>query len=501
MEWGWDNARALIGIAVIFAIAWGLSENRKAFPWKLVLGAVAMQFAFALLLFGVPFIRDGLFKANVIVDGLQEASRAGTSFVFGYVGDNTQYASNPTVIPGESPPPLFFFQILPIVIVVAALSAMLWHWRILRWITKGFAAIFSRFMGLGGATSLGVSANVFMGMTEAPVLVRPYLKGMSRSELFILMTTGFATIAGSVLIVYSTFLDGVMESPLAQLLTASFMAAPAAVALALVMIPETRPSSERMHEPDFEYQSTMDAFSTGASDGMKIVLNIATMLIAALAILYIVNAILGSFPNVGGEPLSLQRALGWIFSPLMYMIGVPAAEAAQSGSLMGVKTVLTEFIAFIDLSAIPVEEMTPRTRIITVHAICGFANFGSIGILIGGLTIMEPERRDTFLDLALENLACRNPCHLFIRRSCRRLACGTLCRELEYFVLISVVSSRPKRSEEPGSRKYYTQRVSWVPDKCWRTFRDDRQPIAHQFRTPIACWGLLPSVPISPATQ
>lgn len=406
MEWGWDNARALIGIVLIFAIAWAFSENRKAFPWKIALGAVAMQFGFALLLFGVEPIRNGLFRANVVVDALQEATRAGTSFVFGYVGDNSQYAGNPTVIPGDSPPPLFFFQILPIVIVVAALSAMLWHWRVLRWITKGFAAVFSRLMGLGGATSLAVSANVFMGMTEAPVLVRPYLKGMTRSEIFIMMTTGFATIAGSVLIVYVTFLEPVMTTgnPLAQLLTASFMAAPAAVALALVMIPETTPSSERMHEPEFEYQSTMDAFSTGASDGMKIVLNIATMLIAALAILFLVNAILGAAPAMGGEALSLQRVLGWIFAPLMYMIGVPWAEASVSGSLMGIKTVLTEFIAFLDLAAIPEGEMTPRTRIITAHAICGFANFGSIGILIGGLTIIEPARRDTFLNLAWKTL-------------------------------------------------------------------------------------------------
>ncbi|MEO0982455.1 MAG: nucleoside transporter C-terminal domain-containing protein [Pseudomonadota bacterium] len=411
MTWGPDNARALVGIAVIFAIAWALSDNKRAFPWKLVLGAVAMQFAFALLLFGLPPVRNALFSANVVVDALQEATRAGTSFVFGYVGDNTQFRENVTVVPGDAPPPLFFFQILPIVIVVAALSAMLWHWRILRWITKGFAAVFSRAMGLGGATSLAVSANVFMGMTEAPVLVRPYLRGMTRSELFILMTTGFATIAGSVLIVYVTFLEGVMSNPLAQLLTASIMAAPAAVALALVMIPETVAKTDRAHEPDFEYESTMDAFSTGAADGMKIVLNIATMLIAALAILYIVNAMLGALPvTVGadeaGEPvrLSIQWLLGWLFAPLMYMIGVPWAEAPLAGSLMGVKTVLTEFIAFRDLASIPADEMDPRTRIITAHAICGFANFGSIGILIGGLTIIAPERRETFLALAWKTL-------------------------------------------------------------------------------------------------
>ncbi|MEQ3651018.1 nucleoside transporter C-terminal domain-containing protein [Hyphomonas sp.] len=399
-EWGWDNARALLGIALIYGVCWVLSEKRKLFPFRLIIGATIMQFVFALILFGIPFVRAILFKANDVVDGLQNATRAGTSFVFGYVGDNVAADQ----LMGGSPPPLFFFQILPIVIVVAALSAILWHWRILQWVTNGFAYIFQRAMGLGGATSLAVSANVFMGMTEAPVLIRPYIKGMTRSELLIMMTAGFATIAGSVLVVYGAFLEGKMDNPLAQLLTASIMAAPAAVAVALCLIPETTPATERMKEPDFSYSSTMDAFSTGASDGLKIVLNIATMLIAALALLWLVNAGLGAFPDVAGAPLSIERVLGWIFAPLMYMIGVPMGEAAQSGSLMGVKTVLTEFVAFLQLAEVPQDAMDPRTRIITAHAICGFANFGSMGILIGGLTIVEPARRDDFLALAWRTL-------------------------------------------------------------------------------------------------
>jgi CNT family concentrative nucleoside transporter len=182
------------------------------------------------------------------------------------------------------------------------------------------------------------------------------------------------------------------------------MAAPAAVALALVMVPESIEPTARAHEPDFEYESTMDAFATGASDGLKIVFNIATMLIAALALLYLVNVILGMVPNINGEPLSIQRILGWIFLPLMYMIGVPFEEAAKSGSLMGIKTVLTEFIAFLELGNVPEGELSDRSRMITAHAICGFANFGSIGILIGGLTIIEPQRRTTFLDLAWKTL-------------------------------------------------------------------------------------------------
>lgn len=399
-EWGWDNGRALIGIVLIYGLCWVLSEKRKLFPWKIVLGATAMQFAFALILFGIPFIKDILLKANALVDGLQNATRAGTSFVFGYVGDNVAASE----LIGGSAPPLFFFQILPIIIVVAALSAILWHWHILRWITNGFAFVFRRGMGLGGATSLAVSANVFMGMTEAPVLIRPYIKGMTRSELLIMMTAGFATIAGSVLVVYGAFLEGKMANPLPQLLAASIIAAPAAVGVALAMIPETTPVSERMKDPDFKYASTMDAFSTGATDGLKIVFNIATMLIAALALLWLVNAGLGVFPDVNGSPLSIERILGWIFAPLMYMIGVPWSEASQSGSLMGVKTVLTEFVAFLHLAEVPVEAMDPRTRMITAHAICGFANFGSMGILIGGLSIVEPERRDDFLSLAWRTL-------------------------------------------------------------------------------------------------
>ena len=182
------------------------------------------------------------------------------------------------------------------------------------------------------------------------------------------------------------------------------MAAPAAVALALTIVPETAPASERAHEPDFEYQSTMDAFARGASDGLQIVLNIATMLIAALALLYIANVLLGALPDMFGAPLSLERVLGWIFSPLMYIIGVPMGEATQAGSLMGVKTVLTEFIAFERLANVPDAEMTARTRMILAHAICGFSNFGSIGILIGGLSIIEPTKRDVFLSLAWKTL-------------------------------------------------------------------------------------------------
>ena len=406
MEWGWDNARALIGIALIIGIAWGFSENRKAFPWRIALGAVGIQFAFAFFIFVLPklFGFSSLFgggeEQNPVIEALVNATAYGTAFVFGPVFGTQAGWEGLTGQPG----PIFAIHLLPLIIVVAALSAILWHWRILRWVTKGFAAVFRRFMGLGGATSLAVSANVFMGMTEAPVLVKPYIKGMTRSEIFILMTVGFATVAGSVLVLYGVFLKDVLPNALGQLLAASLIAAPAAVAVALIMVPETVEEKQRAHEPDFEYESTMDAFATGASDGLKILANIVTMLIAAFAMLYLVNLGLGVLPNVGGAVLSIERILGWVFSPLMYMIGVPMGEAAQSGSLMGVKTVLTEFVAFLQLSGAEGAGLSQRSSMITAHAICGFANFGSIGILIGGLSIIEPARRTTFLELAWKTL-------------------------------------------------------------------------------------------------
>ena len=412
MEWGWDNARAFLGIALIFAIAWGLSEKKRAFPWKVVLGAVGVQFVFAFFLFVLPvivarltgqeFVPGAIFQPiNNAVDSLIEATAYGTAFVFGPTFGTQAGWEGLTGNPG----PIFAVHLLPLIIVVAALSAILWHWRILRWVTNGFAAVFRRFMGLSGATSLAVSANVFMGMTEAPVLVKPYVKTMTRSEIFILMTAGFATVAGSVLVLYGVFLKDVLPNALGQLLAASLIAAPAAVALALVMVPESKVESGELEDPEFGYQSTMDAFATGASDGLKILGNIVTMLIAAFALLFLMNAALGAIPfEVAGERLSIERVLGWIFMPIMYMVGVPLDEATKSGSLIGVKTVLTEFVAFLQLAEIPAEEMTQRTRMITAHAINGFANFGSMGILIGGLTIIEPARRTTFLELAWKTL-------------------------------------------------------------------------------------------------
>jgi len=401
MEYGWDNARAILGLFVITGIAWLLSENKRKFPWKIVVGATVMMYAFTLLLFGVPIIRAGLDAVNGGINVLIAATREGTAFVFGpVIGDQAKWEQ----LVG-TPGPIFIFQLLPLIIVIGSLSAILWHWGILKVITNGFAFVFQRTMGMGGPTSLSVAANIFMGQTEAPLLIKPYLKVMTRSELLIVMATGFATIAGSVLVVYVTLLRDTLPAVAAHLITVSIIASPAAVALAMVMIPETEETSKSTGETDFKYHSTMDAFATGATDGIAIIWNIATMLIAALALVYIANALLGVIPiDIGGKRLSLDMILGWMFAPLMYMAGVPMDEAAKAGTFVGQKTVFTEFVAFINLGALPAGEMTERTRTIVTYAICGFANFGSMGILIGGLSIMAPERRPDFLSLAWKTL-------------------------------------------------------------------------------------------------
>ena len=404
--WGWDNARAILGLFVIIGISWLLSENKKKFPFVITLGAIVMMYAFTLLLFGVPIIRAGLDGVNNGINVLIDATREGTSFVFGPVIGNQAAWEKLVGAPG----PIFIFQLLPLIIVIGSLSAILWHWGILKIITRGFALIFQRTMGMGGPTSLSVAANIFMGQTEAPLLIKPYLKTMTRSELLIVMATGFATIAGSVLVVYVTLLRPTLPAIAAHLITVSITASPAAVALSMIMVPETGTISKASTESDFKYHSTMDAFATGATDGIAIIWNIATMLIAALALVYITNAILGVIPVPPewtpdhSTHLSLNMILGWLFAPLMYVAGVPWGESLLAGQFVGQKTVFTEFVAFINLGALPAEAMTERTRTLVTYAIAGFANFGSMGILIGGLSIMCPERRPDFLALAWKTL-------------------------------------------------------------------------------------------------
>jgi concentrative nucleoside transporter, CNT family len=391
--------QSLTGIVAILALAWILSENKRAFPFRTVVSGLALQFALALLLLKIPAARNVLFSLNGAVDALTTATRAGTSFVFGYVGG----ASPPSPIADPKGVTSFAFQILPLVIVISALAALLWHWRILPVIVRGFAWVLGRVMDIGGAVGLASAATVFFGMVEAPLLIRPYLGRLSRSELFVLCTVGLATIAGTVFVLYATILNPVIPGALGHILVASFMSLPGAILIARIMIPGPE-DTEAGAAAGFEYRSSMDAIAQGTEDGLKLWLGIVSMLIVIIAFVALANIILSHAPPVSGAPLTIERVFGWLFAPVVWLYGVPWSESATAGSLMGEKTVLNEFVAYLKLAALPKDALDPHSRLIMLYAMCGFANPGSVGIMIAGMGGMIPERRAELVPLAMRAL-------------------------------------------------------------------------------------------------
>jgi CNT family concentrative nucleoside transporter len=393
------HLQSALGIAVIIALAWALSENRRAFPWRAVVVGLVLQAAIALLLLKVSVARDVLFSLNGVVDALVAATKAGTSFVFGTVGGGKA----PFAVTDPTAMTSFAFQVLPLVIVISALAALLWHWRILPLIVGGFAWALRKTMGIGGAVGLGSAATVFLGMIEAPLLVRPYLAKLSRAELFMLFSVGLATVAGTVFVLYATILQPVIPGALGHILVASFMSLPGAILIARVMIPGDS-HTDASAATGFEYRSSMDAVARGTEDGLKLWLSIVAMLLVIVALVALVDIILSHLPSVDGTPLTVERVFGWIFAPVVWLYGVPWHEAPTAGSLMGDKTVLNEFVAYLKLAALPKGALDPRSSLIMLYAMCGFANLGSVGILIAGVSSLIPERRAEIVPLAMRAL-------------------------------------------------------------------------------------------------
>ncbi|MGE0828801.1 MAG: NupC/NupG family nucleoside CNT transporter [Hyphomonadaceae bacterium] len=399
----WENARPLGAVAAILLVAWVLSENRRRFPWRLCLGALAVQAGLVLLLFAWPAARAALSGVNGVVDALAGAADKGAQFVFGYLGGGeAPFAVQPH---GAPPPFIFGFRVLPLILVISALSALLWHWGVLRWLTRGFGFLFEKSMNLGGASALAVAANIFMGMVESPIVIRAYLDRLSRSELFLMMVVGLASVAGSTMAAYAIILRPVLPDAAGHVLVASIISAPAGILLARIIIPETGPQIAYDHEGGVRYASAMDAITKGVHDGVMVAVNVAAFIIVFVAFVWLGNAMLGLFPDVAGAPLTLQRIFGFLFAPVAYAIGAPWSEAQTAGALLGTKLFLTEFIAFIELGALPDSEISERTRMIMTYALCGFANVGSIGIMTGGMTVLMPERRAEIMSLAWKSLA------------------------------------------------------------------------------------------------
>jgi concentrative nucleoside transporter, CNT family len=398
VTWGLANVQSLVGIPALLLLAWLISTDRKAFPWRLAAGVLIAQFALALLLFAVPGVSDG-FRGGITatIGALKAAAVKATGFVFGIAGDSRLLASIIGREPGQVPPN-FAFEIIPLVIGMSALSALLWHWRVLQWITRGMAVLFERTTGLAGPTALVVAAKLFLGMTEAPLLVRPYLSRLARQDLFLIMVVGFATIAGSVLVLYATLLEPLVPGAGAHLFMCSLLSAPGAVLFARIVYPGSTSSKDTVVPPNL-YSSTMDAVATGTSDGLRLFLNIIAMMLAMVFLLTILNSALALLPDIGGAPLSLERMLGWLFAPIMFLVGVPADEAVRAGQFIGLKMAANEFIAYAQFAQLPEGELSARTRLLLTYSLCGFANFSSIAIMTGGLTALIPERRDDVLKL------------------------------------------------------------------------------------------------------
>jgi CNT family concentrative nucleoside transporter len=394
------HLQSALGICAIIACAWALSEDRRVFNWRMVAGTLLLQMAIALLLLKLPMVRGVLFRLNGVVGALTQATGAGTSFIFGYLGG----APAPFTVTHPANMINLAFSILPLVMVISALSAILWHWRILPTVVHGMAMVLKRTLGLGGAVGLSAAATVFLGMIEGQLVIRPYLVRLTRTELFILMTVGLSVIAGTVFVLYATILKDVLPGALGHLLVASLMSLPAGVLMGRLMVPGPAETDLTHEQEGVQYRSTMDAMAHGTEDGLKIYLQILAMLIVTTSLMALANVVLAQLPALGGAPLTLERMLGWLFAPFVWLLGVPWQEAPAAGSLMGIKVILTELVAYLRFAAMPAGVLDPRSTQIMVYAMCGFANFASVGILIAGLSALIPERRDEVVSLALKAL-------------------------------------------------------------------------------------------------
>jgi CNT family concentrative nucleoside transporter len=393
--------RPLLGIAAILAFSWAISEDRYRVAWRLVAYGVALQAALALLFLRFPPAAAAFLLLTHAVEAIQQATEAGTGFVFGYLGGGGLPFSESK--PGAAY--IFAFRALPMVLVVSALATLLFYWGILQRIVQAFAWVLRRSVGVGGPLGLGAAVHIFVGHIEAPLLIRPYLARLERGELFALMSCGMAGIAGTVMVLYASLIGPVIPGALGHILTAAVISTPAALAIAALMVPfRPNPSAASLLVLDDPPVSSMDAIAKGTSAGIVFLLNIVAMLIVMIALVSLVNSILGILPEIAGETISLQRLFAYAFRPVVWLIGVPGQDIATAASLMATKTVLNEFIAYVDMSKLPPEALSAHSRLILTYAMCGFANFGSLGILIGGMGAMVPERRGEIVELGLRSI-------------------------------------------------------------------------------------------------
>jgi len=382
--------QGVLGILAILLLAW-LVGGRQKLSWKIIATGLGLQFVLAALLLKVGPFRAALLVLNRGIEAVIRATETATAYVFGFVGGGPA----PFDVTNSGAVSSLAFMALPIVLVLSVLSALLWHWRVIPLIVSGFSRVLQKSFGLSGEIGFAAAASIFFGQVEAPLLIRAYLNAMSKAELFILMTCGMATVAGTVMGLYASLLTGVIDTPLSHILIASVISAPAAIMLAIMIKPlddsitlSVEDVSERADKV-IHYDGNMDAIMQGTMIGLKMLVNIVATLIVFVALAALVDEMLSLLPAIQGQPVTLARISGVVFAPLMWLIGIPWQEANIAGQLMGTKTILNEFIAFVNLQSAPLSDYS---RLIMTYALCGFANLGSVGIMIAGLMTICPGR-------------------------------------------------------------------------------------------------------------
>jgi CNT family concentrative nucleoside transporter len=396
-----QTVQSIAGIFGLLALAFAMSEDHRAVSFRQAVTGLGFTIVLAALFLRIPQFKIAFAVIGDAVNAIAVATRAGTGFVFGYLGGGP--------LPFELKTPgnefVLALQALPVVLVMSVLTTLLFYWGILPPIVRAVGIALERTLGVGGAVGLSTAANIFLGMVEAPLCVKPYLARLTRSELFVVMTGGMAGIAGTVLVLYATVLGAAVPDAAGHLVVASVLGAPAAILISLIMVPENPGgTASPVDKLAPVATSTMDAIVRGTTAGLELLLNICAMLVVLIALVHLVNSALGLLPDIAGAPVTLERVLGLVMAPVCWLMGIPWAEAPTAGALMGIKTILNEFVAYLKLAALPVDALSDRSRLIMLYAMCGFANFGSLGIMIGGLATMAPERRDDVVSLGFKSI-------------------------------------------------------------------------------------------------
>ena len=402
------QAQSVIGIVALPLIAWALSEKRAALSdrrlLRIVLAGTGLQLAIAAIMLNVPASRAAFDRAADLVAALQAATNSGVRLVFGYL------AGGPAPFAVTQPQHSFIlaFQALPLILVISALSRLLYRWGVLQWVVRWIGRALQLMLGVSAPVAVSAAANIFVGMVEAPLLVRPYLAQMSRGGLFATMTVGMAGVAGTVLALYASILEPVLPGAAGHLIVASVISVPAALMLAELMVPQGADAVSTAATADISIddppQSSMDAIAQGTREGIELLVNVTAMLVVVVALVALANQLVAFLGRPFGLTATIEQMLGWLFAPLAWLIGIPWAESATVGSLLGVKTVLNELIAYLELAGSAGQALSPRSRLILTYALCGFANMGSLGILIGGMVAMVPARRAEIVSLGARTL-------------------------------------------------------------------------------------------------